>query len=54
MRTGEAAAGEFDRKIAHLEAWDFDAILPCHGDYVPVNGKAVLRRHLGLRYVSRM
>ena len=47
-REDNPAAGEFDRKMTRLKAWDFDAILPCHGDYVPVDGKAVLRRHLGL------
>jgi hypothetical protein len=31
-----------------LGIWDFDAILPCHGDFVPRDGKAVLRRHLSL------
>ena len=30
-----------------LEEWDWDAILPCHGDIVKSGGKALLRRHLG-------
>ncbi|EIE18708.1 hypothetical protein COCSUDRAFT_20322 [Coccomyxa subellipsoidea C-169] len=32
-----------------FEEWDFDAILPCHGDFVSKNGKEVLRKHLKLQ-----
>ncbi|KAK9839790.1 hypothetical protein WJX81_002018 [Elliptochloris bilobata] len=30
-----------------LQDWDWEAILPCHGDAVISGGKALLRRHLG-------
>lgn len=30
-----------------LRDWDWDAILPCHGDAVTSGGKGLLRRHLG-------
>ena len=42
-------AGDYEAKMKRLfREWDFDCILPCHGDFVPANGKAVLKQHLGL------
>ena len=42
-------AGEYDEATTRIfQEWDFDAILPCHGDFVPSNGKETLRRHLRL------
>lgn len=42
-------AGEYDEATRRIfKEWDFDAILPCHGDFVPSNGKEILRRHLKL------
>ncbi|CAL5220530.1 g2563 [Coccomyxa viridis] len=31
-----------------FKQWDFDSILPCHGDYVAQDGKRVLQEHLEL------
>ena len=31
-----------------FKQWDFDSILPCHGDYVAQNGKKILQEHLEL------
>ena len=43
-------AGGYDEAMRRIfEEWDFDAILPCHGDFVPSNGKEVLRQHLRLQ-----
>ena len=27
----------------------WDAILPCHGNYIPSGGKQILKQHLGLK-----
>ncbi|CAK0783545.1 hypothetical protein CVIRNUC_006744 [Coccomyxa viridis] len=31
-----------------FKEWDFDSILPCHGDYVARDGKRILQEHLEL------
>ncbi|BDA49772.1 hypothetical protein COCOBI_14-3920 [Coccomyxa sp. Obi] len=41
--------GEYDEATRRIfKEWNFEAILPCHGDFVPSNGKEVLRKHLKL------
>ena len=37
----------FKQTMDRIFSWDFDAILPCHGSYVPTGGKARLRQLLG-------
>jgi len=31
-----------------MEEWDWDAILPCHGSFIPSGGKDAMRKHLNL------
>jgi hypothetical protein len=38
---------KFEQTMARIFSWDFKAILPCHGSYVPTDGKARLRQLLG-------
>ena len=38
---------KFKMFVKRIFSWDFDAILPCHGDYVKTGGKARLRQLLG-------
>lgn len=33
----------FNRKIAAIDKWDFDRIIPCHGDVIENGGKGVFR-----------
>ena len=37
----------FKQTMDRIFSWDFDAILPCHGSFVPTGGKARLRQLLG-------
>ena len=37
----------FKQTMDRIFSWDFDAILPCHGSFVPTGGKARLRQSLG-------
>lgn len=32
-----------------LDGLPWDAILPCHGEYIPKGGKQTLTKHLGLK-----
>ena len=42
-------AGLYAEALARIfKQWDFDGILPCHGDYVAKEGKRVLQEHLEL------
>lgn len=41
-------AGLYAKALEQIFKWDFDSILPCHGDYVPEDGKRVLQEHLEL------
>ena len=44
-----ALADTYDLQMSRIfNTWQWDAILPCHGEYVPTSGKAVLQRHLKL------
>lgn len=36
----------FQQAMERVFAWDFDAILPCHGNFVASGGKAKLREQL--------
>ena len=38
-------AGLYAKALERIFKWDFDSILPCHGDYVPQDGKRVLQEH---------
>ena len=38
---------KFEQTMERIFSWDFEAILPCHGSYVPTGGKARLRELLG-------
>lgn len=31
-----------------MKEWEWDSILPCHGDVLQSGGKAALKGHLGL------
>ena len=35
--------GEFSKSIARIYQWDFDRIIPCHGDVIETGGKGVFR-----------
>ena len=42
-------AGLYAEALGRIfKQWDFDSILPCHGDYVAQAGKRVLQEHLEL------
>ena len=48
LKVGACGAGGYDAAMQTLlRDWDWDAILPCHGDAVASGGKGLLRRHLG-------
>lgn len=34
----------FEAAMGRIVGWDFDAVLPCHGVYLPCGGKQVRRR----------
>ena len=38
--------GATNRLVNELQ---WDAILPCHGNYIPSGGKQILKQHLGLK-----
>jgi len=43
------SAGLYAEAMGRIfKEWDFDSILPCHGDYVAQNGRKVLQEHLEL------
>ena len=43
-------AGRYDEILDRLfNKWDFDRILPCHGNLVESGGKARLRRDLSMQ-----
>ena len=37
----------FGRSVSEIEAWDFDRIIPCHGDVVESDGKNLFRTLFG-------
>ena len=37
----------FSRSIKGIESWDFDRIIPCHGDVIESGGKGVFRNLFG-------
>lgn len=37
----------FKQTMDRIFSWDFDSILPCHGNVVMTGGKARLRQSLG-------
>jgi hypothetical protein len=42
-----AHAGAYEAAMRTLDGWDWDAIVPCHGEVVRAGGKRLLRAHLG-------
>eukprot|EP00898_Chlorokybus_atmophyticus_P007052 jgi/Chlat1/7348/Chrsp59S06972 len=38
----------FKDSLDRVLAWDWDALLPCHGKFVPTGGKQALKEHYGL------
>ena len=43
------SAGLYAEALARIfKQWNFDSILPCHGDYVAKDGKKILQEHLEL------
>lgn len=36
--------GSFNRSCAKIDKWDFDRIVPCHGDVIETGGKGVFRK----------
>eukprot|EP00667_Euglena_gracilis_P009507 EG_transcript_9661 len=38
----------FEAAMGRIVGWDFDAVLPCHGVYLPCGGKQAFQRHLHL------
>jgi len=42
-------ADDFEEKMRRiLDEWQFEGIIPCHGDVLNAGGKAALKAHLGL------
>jgi hypothetical protein len=42
-------AGGYDKAMDRLfNKLQWDAILPCHGNYIPTGGKAFTKQHLGM------
>ena len=42
-------AGLYAEAVGRIfKEWEFDSILPCHGDYVARDGKRILQEHLEL------
>jgi hypothetical protein len=39
-------AGLYAVALERIFKWDFNSILPCHGEHVPEDGKKVLQNHL--------
>lgn len=35
---------QFNASVARISRWDFDRVIPCHGDVIEEGGKAVFRR----------
>lgn len=35
---------DFNKSIGVIEKWDFDRIIPCHGDVIETGGKAIFQR----------
>ena len=45
-----ASAGNrasFNRSVQAMDKWDFDRIIPCHGDIIESGGKGVFRNIMG-------
>lgn len=43
------ASGQFDATMKRIfDDWQWDAIMPCHGTFIPSGGKQALRDHLSL------
>jgi len=34
----------FNKSVARIAGWDFDRIVPCHGDVIEENGKSVFQK----------
>jgi len=34
----------FNKSCARIDAWDFDRIIPCHGDVIETGGKGIFRK----------
>jgi len=41
-------ANKYEATVERVCAWDFEAMLPCHGSFVPSGAKRVVRKHLAL------
>ncbi|OJJ48345.1 hypothetical protein ASPZODRAFT_130337 [Penicilliopsis zonata CBS 506.65] len=40
----KADRGAFTRSMRRIETWDFDRLVPCHGDVIETGAKAVFRK----------
>lgn len=38
---------DFNKSVAHVAAWDFDRIIPCHGDVIETGGKGIFEKVFG-------
>lgn len=41
---GNGNRGGFNKSVAAIDKWDFDRIIPCHGDVIETGGKGIFRR----------
>jgi hypothetical protein len=37
---------DFNKSVRRIDSWDFDRIIPCHGDVVETGGKGIFRKVL--------
>ena len=35
---------DFNRSVKKINSWDFDKIIPCHGDVIESNGKGIFQK----------
>ncbi|KAL1311095.1 hypothetical protein AAFC00_001302 [Neodothiora populina] len=42
VSSGDRAA--FNKSIARIDAWDFDRLIPCHGEVIEQGGKGIFRK----------
>lgn len=44
LSIGKGDRAGFNKSVAAIDKWDFDRIIPCHGDVIESGGKGIFRR----------
>ncbi|KAH7065914.1 hypothetical protein BKA63DRAFT_167425 [Paraphoma chrysanthemicola] len=47
ISSGEGGRGSFNKSVERIDKWQFERIIPCHGDVIEGNGKAIFQKVFG-------